>query len=126
MFCWFDSMPELLKGAFLTLLGFLLAVVWDVFKHHRDVTNRDNEALRALSNALDENLGRLEKNLRILSHETVESINDVPLVRFDVARVWNVLAINLPAKLLKNQKVLTGLRVVAIQSDFLNQHIGQP
>jgi len=93
MFEWFTDLPELLKGLVFIVIGFILGTAWDINKSNKAKIDKDKSSSLALKNSLIENVNRIEKNRRILWHETdinkenSNNFNDTPFVLLDTAQI---------------------------------------
>jgi hypothetical protein len=96
-----------------TLLGFVLAMAWDTWKHHRDRSAKDKAILDALRLEIESNLQILERNYALVQKE-LEIVDTRSLVRPLVPlheSMWQILSITMPNKIIKTPNLLNVVRI---------------
>jgi len=114
-----DMLPEeyytgFITGVSATLLGFALTALWDVFKGIRDKSYKDKAILKLLKHEIHDNIDALRSNKKILDDE-LDSLKKkssyvTPLMPLQES-MWQIIALNMPAKLSKNSEYFDLLRI---------------
>lgn len=129
---WIKAIPPEWMGGFVagviaTLFGFVLTMVWDTVKYYRDRISKDNAVLFASRQEMEGNIEVLRENKKILEEE-LEIIQKekkmlvVPLSPLN-SFAWEVVAINLPKKLIKDVVLLKKVRDSAQSVVHINEII---
>jgi hypothetical protein len=117
-------LPGFLAGVVATIFGFVLTMIWDIYKNRRDTKTKETAIIRAIKEELITNLAILENDEKILTHELTILEKDLSLVAplesiFD--GTWDLLKINLPQKLTAND--LVSIRVINQMTNQINENI---
>lgn len=114
-----------LSGVAATVLGFVLTIVWDLYKMRRDAREREGVMQRAVSEELTENTVALQHDLDLIQNELAvlsEGKSVVqPLMLFKTG-FWDVAKINLPATFLGGDRLLK-LRNIVSLAEACNEQI---
>lgn len=114
----FESLPKdyivgFVSGSLATLLGFVLTILWDSYKYYRDRKKRDRAILEALRLEVIGNIGLLRENQDLVKRE-LEFVKEKKSIVQPLAplheHMWQVLAMNMPDKLIDTPKLLTSVR----------------
>ena len=112
------------SGVFATLIGFVLTMIWDVWKTSRTEKKRDKAILKALQHECEENAtvalqnGALfDQELQVLAEGKFLIVAMVPFK----SGLWEVLRPSIPTKLLSNAELLSVLRDISLLVAHLNE-----
>ena len=115
-----------ISGVIATLIGFLLTIIWDIYKSRQNKKQKDDAILRAIKHELEENLEISKHNKSLLDEELgiIERGKEMvpPLIPMK-SGFWELLKINLPMSLLKQEHVLEKLRDVSFLASHINESI---
>ena len=112
------------SGVLATTIGFVLTMIWDLWKTWRTERKRDRDVVRAILSECEENVTIAQTNttmlrleLKLLSGQTFLISTAVPFK----TGLWETLRPNMPRKLLSNIELLSLLRDISSQLGFLNE-----
>jgi len=112
-----------ISGVIATLIGFALTLIWDIYKSRRDKEQKDGAILRAMKHEFEENL-EISKYNKSLLEEELKIIDQkkeiVPPLLLLKSGFWDLLKINLPAILLKQENVLKKIRDISLLASHIN------
>jgi hypothetical protein len=107
-------MGGFIAGVLATMLGSVLTMVWDSIKYYRERTNKDTAVLTATYQEMEGNIDTLKENKKILEDELEiiskeKKILIIPLAPLNYF-AWEVVALNLPKRLIKDVNLLKQVR----------------
>jgi hypothetical protein len=111
----------------LVLVGFVLAMVWDLAKFRRDRGARERAAIIGLQEEMGMNRDRLANNQKLLEHEVTSLLPQQKTLVNPLDRLtrgaWEDARLVLPRKLAQDAMRLTALRDYARRVDQVNEMI---
>ncbi len=103
-------------GAFATVFGFLLTVLWEVIKSNRDSKQKDKAILLAIEQDLIAGAELATRNIKLLNQELVGLETGLTLTialeRF-YSGFWDLVKVNVPKQILNSENGLRNLRGIA-------------
>lgn len=108
-----DSFGNFLIGSLTTILGFILAILWDLYKHRRDNKRKDFAVILAINEELLANIFNCESNKNAIIQELEALIGQKVLVSpisLLEDSAWDLIKINLPEPIVKDNSLLKKLR----------------
>jgi hypothetical protein len=121
----FVSRKDLLTGGILVLVGFALAVGWEVWKDDREVGRRDKALNAVVTSDLKINKTQVEFSLKLLSEELAALAEDRSVVQpLPVLqdRFWDVVKLNPPTDLIMNGKLEKLNKLMSVTS-IVNEQV---
>ena len=112
------------SGVIATLIGFVLTMLWDLWKTRRADRKQAKGVLRALKHECEENVAIVETNHRLLDTEIQllkQKQQIIPTLVPLKYGLWDVLRHQLPEGLLEDVGLLGRLRDIAWRVDRLNE-----
>lgn len=114
-----------ISGVIATVIGFILTMLWDIFKSRGETEERENKVLLAVKEDLESNLRILNDNFDLIRQELeiIESNRSVinPLVPLKTG-FWDLVKIHLPKRLMKGD-LLIKIRDVVKYTEQINEAI---
>ncbi len=120
-----DWVLGFLGGVVATILGFVLTMIWDVYKSRKDLREREASVLRIINEDLADNMGLIRRNLIMLQKELEALEKGTYIIPPPVLLrdgFWDIAKINLPQALLEGSRLLS-LRTAASRVDISNEQI---
>jgi hypothetical protein len=112
-----------ITGVIATIIGFVLTMIWDVYKNGRESKNRQEAVLSAGKGEYDYNLETMKFNMDLLKHE-IEVIDQKRVIVEPLMQLqnsfWDLIKIQIP-KNLTNGEILRKIRYVAQQINQINE-----
>lgn len=112
------------SGVIATLIGFVLTMLWDVWKTWRTDRKHDKAVLRALQYECEENAAVAQQNVNLFEqelHALAESkfliVTTIPFK----SGLWDVLRPSIPTKVLAHVDLLSLLRDISSLVAHLNE-----
>lgn len=119
-----------LSGAALVILGFALAVLWDQYKHWRATRHRDTSLLVAARAEVKSITATAQNDLKLVQSELAQLtttggggtglLNPLDPVE---GGFWDVVKLNPPRVLLRDEQTVAQIRDVARRTDQVNEMI---
>jgi hypothetical protein len=114
-----------ISGVAATILGFLLTILWDIYKMQRESAERDNAIMKAIGEELLSNKKSCERNLAFINAE-LSVLNErksiVSPLTIMKTGFWDIAKINFP-KILFHGNRLANLRNIASLIEQANEEI---
>jgi len=115
-----------ISGVGATIIGFILTMLWDVYKFRRDITGKETSIMNIVKYEVEENRNASVENSKLLEEENAiissGSVLVPPLLNMK-SGYWGILIANTPRNLLKNTELLEKIQSVAILSGHINEQI---
>ena len=111
------------SGVGATIVGFICTMLWDIFKHHRDVSSRSNAVIGAVRQDLEENLAILLENREFLNHEVsalAQGQELIPPLKLLNSSFWEIVKLERPEKLVSNTLLFGQLQELSQLISYLN------
>lgn len=115
-----------ISGIGATVIGFVLTMLWDVYKYRRDTTDREKSVMNIVKYEVEENRNASVENAILLEEENSIISGGSVLVHSLLlmkAGYWSILISNTPQKLLKNVELLEKIQGVALLANHINEEI---
>lgn len=115
-----------ISGLIATIIGFILTMVWDIFKTRRDKGEKDKIIKKLIQDVLRDNLVYIASINNILSqeltilHQKQSVIANITILKNDF---WDLIKFNIPKDLLKNNDLLKNLQDISTLIKFINESI---
>src|SRR3989344_6480593 len=119
-----EFLTGLITGVLATTIGFGLTMLWDLWKLHREDGRKITAILLAISHELKENLEIMKANRQLLEAELPILNTGKHLIGSTLPfkhGMWDLLKVNLPAKLLQKESLLAKLRDLSLSASHLNE-----
>ena len=114
-----------ISGVIATIIGFILTMLWDIYKSIRETKEREGRVLLAIKEDLNSNIVILSDNFDLISKELeyIKSGTSLvnPLVPLKTG-FWELVKIYLPKKLVK-EDILIKIRDIVRNSEHINEMI---
>ena len=120
-------MAGFISGVAATLVGFVLTMLWDIYKYRRDIAQRDESVVRVVRHDLEENRQLATENKSMLVQE-LEGIDKKkgllvrPLLLMKTG-FWDLLKANLPKPFVRNGELLEGIQSLSLLCAHINEEI---
>jgi hypothetical protein len=115
-----------MSGLIATVIGFILTMLWDIYKNNRDKTEKDNIIKKLIKDTLNENLGYIVDINSVLTHElTVLSQSQTVVKNITTLKndFWDLIKFNIPKNLLTNNNLLQKLQDISSLTKSINENI---
>jgi hypothetical protein len=115
-----------ISGLIATLIGFVLTMVWDIYKNRRDKIEKDRIIKKLIQDTLNENLDYISSiNLALTQEITVLNkrqsiVTNITTLKNDF---WDLIKFNIPKDLLKNNDLLKRLQDISSLTKSINENI---
>jgi hypothetical protein len=119
-----EFLTGLITGVLATTIGFGLTMLWDLWKLHREDRRKTTAVLLAIVHELKENLEIVKVNRQFLEVELPILKEGKHLIGSTLPfkhGMWDLLKVNLPAKLLQSESLLAKLRDLSLSASHLNE-----
>lgn len=115
-----------ISGVGATIIGFVLTMLWDVYKFRRDTNDREASVMNIVKYEIEENRAASVENSSLLENEN--SIIDsgraiIPQLLIMKSGYWSILIANTPKKLLKNVELLEKIQSISLLANHINEEI---
>jgi hypothetical protein len=114
-----------LSGVIATIIGFLLTMLWDIYKYRRDSGKRDKSVLNSIREELISNKSIVLKNQQMLQQE-MDLLSKNIMVGSPLSTLqggfWDLVKINLPNQFIKGNSLIS-VRKIALLTDEINEII---
>ena len=105
-----------ISGLIATLIGFILTMLWDIYKNRRDKIEKDQIIEKLIKDTLNENLGYIVNINSILTQE-LAVLNQSQSVVTNITTLkndfWDLIKFNIPKNLLTNNNLLQKLQDIS-------------
>jgi hypothetical protein len=115
-----------ISGLFATLIGFLLTIIWDIYKYRRDNKEKENNINNLINNTISENFEYIElieyaltQEMEVLD-ERKNVVASLPTLRDDFG---DFLKYNMPKNHAKNEKFMENFQKMLVKTRYINQNI---
>lgn len=115
-----------ISGVLATLIGFILTILWDIYKYRRDTKSRDDAVITAVNEELVANVFICESNKNALGQELKflkEKKSLVSPISLFQNSTWDLLKINFPKQIGKDKDLLKKIRNLTQLIDHTNESI---
>lgn len=122
-----EFITGLITGVLATSIGFGFTMIWDLWKMNREQKQKTDSILRAIERELKENQGIAKSNKEFLEAELPvlkEGKHLIGATQPFKKEIWDLLKINLPNKLLKNESLLSLLSGLSMSACHINEGMG--
>lgn len=115
-----------ISGLIATLIGFVLTMLWDIYKNNRDKTEKDKIITKLIQDTLNENLGYIANIKTVLTQE-IAALNQNQSIVTNITTLkndfWDLIKFNIPKDLLKNNGLLKKLQDISSLAKSINENI---
>lgn len=111
------------SGVGATIVGFIFTMLWDIYKHRRDVSSRSNAVIDAVRQDLEENLAVILENRDFLNHELnalPQRQELIPPLKLLNSGFWEIVKLERPEKLVANASLFGQMQELSQLISYLN------
>ena len=115
-----------ISGLIATLIGFILTMLWDIYKNQRDRITKDKIIKTLIKDTLSENETYIDSIELVLTHEVAvlsqrqSIVTNITTLKNDF---WDFIKFNIPKDLLKNNGLLKNLQDILSLTKSINENI---
>ena len=115
-----------ISGLIATLLGFVLTMLWDIFKNYRDNKRKDKIINKLIRDVLNENITYIQSINYVLTEE-LKILNQRQFIVTNITILkndfWEIIKFNIPKDLLKENNLLKRLQDISSLTKSINENI---
>lgn len=114
------------SGVTATLVGFLCTIIWDVYKHRRDKSDKDKNVVYSVIEDISANIEIVVNNKNLIQKELdVISENRALVVPLQVFRTgfWGLIKIERPECIVKTESLFSDLKAIHDYLDYIGECI---